>query len=88
MKSLLLVSLFGLGSTTTFGASPEIMEEVIKTASRITNIKSITEVAALRCPDCYIVEVYGEDKLGEAYVKVQTKRSGNNINTEIVEASR
>lgn len=91
MKNLIVIFLMSLVTTSVFAASPKVMKAVLssKAVAAVENIDKIEVVMTYRCPNCYDIEVTGNNEEGEIAVKVHTEQMfGGPITVKLIESSK
>lgn len=91
MKTIVTIILMSLTTVSAFAASPKVLKAVLssKAISSVENIDKIEVVMTYRCPNCYDIEVTGNNELGAASVTVHTEQMfGGPITVRLVESSK
>lgn len=90
MKKFIVISLMALAATSTFAASPAVLQAVLgsKAVANVQDVEKVEVLAVYRCPNCFDVQVSGRNLFGEAYVKVRTEQTSAGLKIRLLESSK
>lgn len=90
MKKFIVISLMALAATSTFAASPTVLQAVLasKAVANVQDVEKVEVIATYRCPNCFDVQVSGQNLFGDAYVKVRTEQTSAGLKISLLESSK